>query len=325
MVVKRASQNSNESDGNGVYCTLDELIALKAKAEKLRYPLKHRSRSQLHGGKRSSLRGRGLDFDEVRAYQAGDEIRAIDWRVTARTGEAHTKVYKEEKEKPVFVLLDLRRSMFFGSKRYFKSVTACHLASLLAWASIKHGDRFGALIFSENRHEELKPKAGNKSALHFIQLASEFSQALLDQQTTQSNTTPENINSALKKLHQVIRPGSLVYLISDFHDLGQDSQQVLNLIARHNDIIAIHIQDQLEKQLPQARRLLFTNAEANENAIAEIHGQQESTRKQYQGLFEQKHQTLENILLDCAVTSLDINTHENVFEQLQIKSRNKRK
>lgn len=325
MVVKRENQDSHEFDGNGVYCTVEELIALKAKAERLRYPLKHRSRSQFHGGKRSTLRGRGLDFDEVRAYQAGDEIRSIDWRVTARTGEAHTKVYKEEKEKPVFVLLDLRRNMFFGSKRYFKSVTACHLASLLAWAAIKNGDRFGALVFSEERHEELKPKAGNKSALHFIQLASDFSQALLDQKTSQDNTTPENINSALTKLHQVIRPGSLVYLISDFHDLDQASQQALNLIARHNDIIAIHIQDQLEKQLPQASRLLFTNVKASETAIAEINGQQQSTRKHYQTLFEQKHQTLENILLDCAVSSLDINTEEDVFEQLQVKSRNKRR
>ena len=262
-------QTEKSHNNYGVTCSIDELISLKPQAEKLKFPLKRKSKSHLTGAKQSTLRGRGLDFDEVRAYQAGDEIRSIDWRVTAKTGTAHTKVYKEEKEKPVYVLLDLRSNMFFGSQHFFKSVSACHVASLLAWASLKNGDRFGALVFSENQHQEQKPKAGNKAALNFINIASHFSDQLLNKTqvnktkksqseitTNHSDTQTENLNSALKKLQQVVRPGSLIYLISDFHDFSDETKKSVSMMSRHNDLIAIHISDPLEQALPQAKRLL---------------------------------------------------------------------
>lgn len=306
----------------GVSCSIDELIGLKPQADKLKFPLKRKTRSHLMGAKQSTLRGRGIDFDEVRAYQAGDEIRTIDWRVTARTGMAHTKVYKEEKEKPVYVLLDLRRNMFFGSQLYFKSACACHVASLLAWASIKNGDRFGALIFSEYKHQEQKPKSGNKAALNFINHASHFSEQLLiatkPHETIGNNQADiQNLSSALRKLQQVLRPGSLVYLISDFHDFDEKAKQSLSLMSRHNDLIAIHISDPLEQQLPEAKRLLFTNSEAKENAITEIQGQQQKVRKRYQEHFSNKNKHIENELVLAGVPSLYISTDTEAYEQLQ--------
>jgi uncharacterized protein (DUF58 family) len=321
---KRAST----SFGNGVACSVDELISLKAQAEKLHFPLKHRSRSQLSGGKRSSLRGRGIDFDEVRAYQAGDEIRSIDWKVTARTGKAHTKVYKEEKEKPVFVLLDLRSHMFFGSRRYFKSVSACHIASLLAWSSIKNGDRFGGIIFSETKDEEIKPKSNNKAALSFIHSASKYSETLVQLVGSAANESNSKIQTntlanSLEKLHKIVRPGSLIYLISDFHDFNEDASQSLSLMSRHNDLIAVHIYDQLERELPQAKKLMFTNESASENAVSEIHATQNKVRKEYQTFFENKKQAIENLLLDSKVPSIYINTELEAFEQLQTQNQRK--
>ncbi len=304
----------------GVSASLTELIGLKAKAEKLAFPLRHRSRSQFYGAKRSALRGRGLDFDEVRAYQAGDEIRSIDWRVTARTGEAHTKIYKEEKEKPVFVLLDLRSPMFFGSRTYFKSVSACHVAALLAWASVKRGDRFGALIFSEQQEKDLKPRTGNKAALNFVQIASQYSEALLTHNGKKNITGAQaafTLNNALEKLYQIIRPGSLIYLISDFHDLNENSQQFLTLLSRHNDLIAIHVHDALEQQLPHAGRLLFTNTHASAEHISEIQANNKHIRQQYQQYFSDKSRAHIELLLNCRVHNIAINTEQEVFEQLQ--------
>lgn len=319
MLNKNFQKNNLSPQQNknfGVSCTIDELIALKPQAERLTFPLKRKTRSYLTGAKQSSLRGRGIDFDEVRAYQAGDEIRSIDWRVTARTGRAHTKVYKEEKEKPVYVLLDLRHTMFFGSKLYFKSVSACHVASLLAWAAIKHGDRFGALIFSNHSHYEQKPKSGSKAALRFIHNASEFSEHLL-QATTSTTSENENLVSALKKLQQVVRPGSLVYLISDFHDVNDEAKKSLSLMSRHNDLIAIHISDPLEQQLPEAKRLLFTNSEAKENAMAEVQGQQQKVRARYHEHFSNKNKHIENTLLLAGVPSIYISSQSEAYQQLQ--------
>ncbi len=304
-----------------VSCSVEELIALKHQAKLIRYPIRHKSKSHLYGSKTSSLRGRGIDFDEVRAYQPGDEIRSIDWRVTARTGQVHTKVYKEEKEKPVYVLLDLRMPMFFGSKYQFKSVSACHLGSLLAWASLKNGDRFGALIFSEHAHEEIKPKSGNQAALSFINQASLYSKNLLTKDNAphevEHQKEQESLASVLQKLQLLLRPGSLVYLISDFHDFDEDCTKALTLMSKHNDLIAMHIQDPLEKMLPQGKKLSFTSSLSDEDQSTEIHGQHKATREQYQSYFEQQDKDLEQMLLQAGVPSYYINTGEDVHTQLQ--------
>jgi uncharacterized protein (DUF58 family) len=318
ITSKQAARPLNENFG--VSCSIEELISLKLQAETLKFPLKRRSKSHLTGAKQSTLRGRGIDFDEVRAYQAGDEIRSIDWRVTARTGTTHTKIYKEEKEKPVYVLLDLRHNMFFGSQRYFKSVSACHVASLLAWASLKNGDRFGALVFSENQHQEQKPKSGNKAALNFINIAHRFSEQLLQssqEPQTEDNVNSETLSSALKKLQQVVRPGSLIYLISDFHDFDNEAKKSLSMLSRHNDLMAIHISDPLEQTLPQAKRLLFTNSEAKESAITEIQGQQKKVRSRYQEHFTSKNKHIENELLMVGVPSIYISSDSEAYTQLQ--------
>jgi uncharacterized protein (DUF58 family) len=304
-----------QNENFGVSCSIDELIALKTSAEKLKFPLKRKSRSHLTGAKQSTLRGRGLDFDEVRAYQAGDEIRSIDWRVTARTGAAHTKVYKEEKEKPVYVLLDLRSPMFFGSCKYFKSVSACQVAALLAWASLKNGDRFGSLVFSEQAHQEQKPKAGNKAALNFINTASLFSKRLLE--TNNKIDETETLNSALNKLRQVVRPGSLIYMVSDFHDFDEETKKSVAMLSRHNDLMAIHISDPLEQALPEATRLLFTNSEAKETAITEIHGEQKKVRLAYKNYFTNKKKKIDNALLAAGIASIYISTDDDVYQQLQ--------
>ena len=125
-------------------------------------------KARLSGNYLSAFKGRGMEFDEARPYQPGDDIRSIDWRVTARTGKTHTKLYREERERPVLLWVDYRRSMFFGTQNYFKSVLAAKTAALLAWSAAQHGDRLGGLIFSENIHQELRPQRGKAGTLHFI-------------------------------------------------------------------------------------------------------------------------------------------------------------
>ena len=164
-------------------------------------------RSKQSGAYVSRFKGRGMEFDEARLYQPGDDIRSIDWRVTARTGKTHTKVFREERERPVFISVDNRPSMHFATRGVFKSVQAAKIAALLAWTAQQKGDRIGGQIFSNTHCQEIKPQNGKHGVLRFFNAL-----------TKQSSTTAleMSLDHALARLVQHARPGSLVYVISDF-------------------------------------------------------------------------------------------------------------
>ncbi len=160
----------------GAYAELEDLIALRFPARQLRLARRNRALSVLAGPNKSNFRGRGIDFEEVRSYQPGDDIRSIDWRVTARTGSAHTKLFREERERPVLVAVDQRSSMFFGSSHCFKSVLAAQLASLLAWSALDGGDRVGGLVFNDAGHREIRPRRSRKTVLALLSQVAEYNQ-----------------------------------------------------------------------------------------------------------------------------------------------------
>ena len=149
--------------------SLGELIALKPAGEMIKLSTP-RIRAVAAGGHLSPFKGRGVEFDESRPYQEGDDLRTIDWRVTARTGKPHTKVFREERNRPVILWLDLRASMMFATRGAFKSVVAARSAALIAWSAIANGDQLGGLVFSESGHEELRPRLGHRAALRLLQL-----------------------------------------------------------------------------------------------------------------------------------------------------------
>lgn len=210
--------------------------------------------SMLSGAQQSPWRGRGMDFSEVRHYQAGDDIRAIDWRVTARTGKTHTKLFMEEKERPVFVCVDYSASMHFGSELLFKAVFAAHVAAAIAWGTVKAGDRIGGLIFNGQSAREIKPQGRQQGVLNFIQtLVKSFPAA--DDNATHANTSdgsPQTLNHQLQRLLQLAHPGSDVFLISDFSQMNEASVALLKGLKRHSAVIALHISDPFEHALPTA-------------------------------------------------------------------------
>jgi len=224
------------------------LIGLHHDAQSL--PLKSKKvGSRLSGNYLSAFKGRGMEFDESRPYQPGDDIRSLDWKVTARTGKTHTKVFREERERPVLLWVDFQSTMFFGTRQSFKSVLAAKAAAMLAWSTAQHGDRLGGLIFSEHNHEELRPQRGKAATLHFIKKLAEH-QAWDEFQNSQSST--ESTTLALNRLRRVARPGSLIFLISDFRHLDDQAQSQLSQMARHNDVVMLFIHDPLEAKLPPA-------------------------------------------------------------------------
>jgi len=190
-----------------------------------------------------------MEFDEVRPYQPGDDIRNIDWRVTARTGKAHTKLFREERERPIFISVDYRASMQFATRGVFKSVQAAKLAGLLAWVAQRHSDRIGGQIFTDHSCTELKPQNGKRAVLHFFN-------ALIQQQTEQ---TALDFEQVMRRLSQHVKPGSLVYIISDFRGLNKAAEHYLAKLARHCEVVMILVYDPLESQLPTKGRYRFTD------------------------------------------------------------------
>lgn len=228
---------------DGTSIELAELIALRRYAQMVRYrPEGYATRV---GNHRSRLRGRGMDFTEARNYQAGDEIRHMEWRVTARTGRPHVKVYHEERERPVVLLVDFNASMFFGTRVAFKSVTAAKLAAILAWTVARQGDRVGGLVCSAQAHNELLPRGRQAGVLPLLAALSYYSQARPAKQLTTST-----LNHALQRLRRVTKPGSIVVLISDFYALDDESERHLARLSSHNDVLAYHVCDTIELVSP---------------------------------------------------------------------------
>ncbi|MFZ1834409.1 MAG: DUF58 domain-containing protein, partial [Pseudomonadales bacterium] len=193
----------------GPYCDLPTLLRLRAAAASLRITPPSRALSRMSGPLRSNMRGRGIEFEEVRAYEAGDDIRNIDWRVTARTGSAHTKLFREERERPVYLLVDQRRTMFFGSRHTLKSVQAIHAAALLAWATLDGGDRIGGLVLGDHEHHEVRPQRSRHAVLALLRLCHEFNHRL-GIPREQSAAACLDLATALAGIRRVARPGSLV-------------------------------------------------------------------------------------------------------------------
>ena len=219
------------------------------------------------GGHTSRFRGRGMEYEESRLYQPGDDIRTIDWRVTARTGATHTKLFRDERERPVLIWLDYRSSMFFATAGSFKSVLAARSAALLAWIGQQNGDRVGGMIFNNHNHHEYRPRRGRQSLLAFLQAAADQQQwrsevgAEADEESHTSSST--TLETALRRLLRLARPGSLLFLVSDFRGLtGQRSdpaRQLLNRLADHSELFLHQIYDPLEEKLPERGRYPVTD------------------------------------------------------------------
>jgi uncharacterized protein (DUF58 family) len=236
----------------GVTVELKELIALQQYARAVRYRPDNRSAKSGHHVSRR--RGRGMDFAEVRHYQAGDEIRHMEWRITARLGKPHIKLYQEERERPVVMLTDFNPSMYFGTRIAFKSVVAARLSAMLAWTAVKQGDWVGGLVFSATQHHEYPPRAREEGVLALIKGLSDYSHA-----EPVPKSDPRSFATALKRLSRVARPGSILIIISDFYQMDSECEQWLARLRGHNDVLAYHVCDTLELTPPKPQQYAMTN------------------------------------------------------------------
>ncbi len=225
----------------GINSDIKELLALRHYATNIEFFNKMKVSSAQTGNRLSIARGRGMDFEEVRRYQPGDDIRLIHWPLTARLGKPYTKIYKEERERAVYLLVDQSRSMQFGTRVCFKSVLAAKISAIFGWAALNHHEQIGGVVFNDDSAEFIKPKRSRKSMLDLFNLITN------DQGLKQHNG---GLNNALKLVYKKLQSGSIVIVISDYFAMDEETQTYLRLIGRKSELINVLVYDPLEASLP---------------------------------------------------------------------------
>lgn len=294
----------------GVYIDLDHLARLRYEARGFSLLPRQPINSLLAGRHASRLRGRGLNFEELRRYQPGDDIRTIDWKVTARTGKTHTRVYTEERDRPTLLVVDQRLSMFFGSQRAMKSVVAAEVAALAAWAVVDKGDRVGAIVFNDAETQQIRPYRSRDRVLQILQAIVAQNQALRAEPG--KTAQPAMLNRALKETLRAATHDHLVCLVSDLNGANAETRQLMTRLSQHNDVIVAFIYDPLETALPQAGRLTLSDGEQQ----LAIDSNNAALRQRYQTQFQDRLAKGKNILLKQDVPLLEITTTEDVTAQL---------
>jgi len=303
----------NNSDiDNPAIADISTLVKLRFGTKDLKFFPHLMAKNPLMGNHQSRFRGRGMDFEEVRQYQPGDDIRTIDWRVTARTTITHTKLFSEERERPVLIVSDLRPNMFFGAQE-LKSVTACQVAAALAWAGLNANDRVGGLVFGPEHQTDIRARRSHHSVLQLIHTLRDVSEQLIHSQSLQIQNNHFSLAKILEDTRRVALPGSTLFLISDFHDLDKTCEQHLFELARHCDINLCHIHDALETQLPPPGSYQVTNGEKRFN----LNTRKADFRQQFEQQFKNRQAKIRSLCGQLRMGCLAFETADPVLPILQ--------
>lgn len=238
------------ADGHGIVAPFKALVRARPDRKATGFAPGGRVATHQFGTNRSVFRGRGMEFDESRVYQAGDDMRSIDWRVTARTGTMHTKLFHEERERPVLIYADLGAAMRFGTRVRFKSVLAAEIAAQLAWIGLDGGDRVGGFLKTPHGIKSHPMSRSTSQLLQFLKAISEATTCELPEE----DAAELPLGAMIDRIRHVCRPGTLVFLISDFADFDERAEKALRRLSMHAHVTNIFVYDQLDAMLPTGRQ-----------------------------------------------------------------------
>ncbi len=293
-----------------IFTSLSELLKMERYAHYFSYlARKQRVNSILAGKHTSKLRGRGLDFEEVRHYVKGDDIRNIDWKVTARTKETHTRVYTEEKEKPVLIVVDQSKSMFFGSEKRTKSVVAAELAAVCAFRVLKEGDRVGGIVFADKGIDYIAPKRSRKSILHFLDKVVTRNHELKESDPV---VFEEALETTLMRVKNVVTHDFTVIIVSDFIRYDQRVIKALRTMALHNDVILAKVYDPLEKKLPN-----ISFVAGNQSHQITVQSEKKKIDNAYKELYASNFKTFQVEMKKHKIPVFEIDTVLAVDQQIK--------
>jgi uncharacterized protein (DUF58 family) len=294
-----------------VYAEFDELVRLRAHASGFSFLPRQPVHSILAGRYASRLRGRGLNFEELRAYLPGDDTRNIDWKVTARSSEPYVRVYTEEKDRPVWLLIDQRVSMFFASRGRMKSVVAAEAAAVAAWRALAQGDRCGAIVFGDDDLAVITPRRSEETVsrvLHAVVRRNQALNASLDR-----SPTAGRLDEALERCAALAPHDCLVCVISDGYGVSDRTQRHVTTIGRHNDVLMAFIYDQMEAELPKSGALSFVDPAG----AFRFDSNRRRFREAFASDFTARLSNLEALSRKHAIPLLPLDTEHPVPDQLR--------
>ncbi|MFH2066218.1 MAG: DUF58 domain-containing protein [Pseudomonadota bacterium] len=273
--------------------------------KKIRYIQIYTSKAvndSLAGEYESVFKGRGMEFDEVREYRIGDEIRSIDWNVTARTGEPYVKRFVEERELTVIFLADLSASGHFGSRKHLKNEVAAELCALLSFSAIKNNDKVGLILFTDQVEMFIPPAKGTRHVLRLIRELLQF----------KPKGKQTDIGMAIDYLDRITHKKSVVFLVSDF--IAHGFEKKLRVAGRRHDLIAVSITDPHEMRLPDVGLIHLEDAETGERILVDTGSA--SVRKQYEAYGRERRQTLISLFRSMGIDQIEIFTDGNYIFDL---------
>lgn len=294
-----------------VYVSLAQLMALQFQARDLSFVARQPQGSILAGNHASRLRGRGLNFDELRRYQSGDDLRHLDWRASLRTGKPVVRTFTEERDRPALIVVDQRMSMFFGSVRSFKSAVAAELGALAAWMVFNAGDRVGGLVFNDQRIDSVAPLRSRKRVEALCSRIVQQNAAL-----TASNRDHEDDGQLDKVLQQCLAVAGhdhLICLVSDFAGAGPRTLQLMQQLSAHNDVIALQVYDPLALNVPSRGQLRVTQGQLQ----VELAVNQRQVRQPLGAFLGGRLKDVANLLRRSQVPLLMISTALPAADQLR--------
>lgn len=252
LAKKLFDKSQAKRDDAALYADMDDLMAMRRYAELISYHNHERAKGMEAGDIKSAFRGRGVEMEEIREYAFGDDVRDIDWRITARKDAPYTKVYEEERNREIWVWLDLSPIMMFGSKVELKAVSAAKLAALLAWVAMRNKDKFGCVIFNGVRSWRFEPKRDKGYVASICQKIAQIGQAALENQV---NDEAERLKS-IKLLQSSMRKGASLFVVSSLNLWAEQYQKEFAYLSRQAQLFMMNVYDVLEEKAPVAGQYL---------------------------------------------------------------------
>ena len=295
----------------GVYVSLDDLLALEYHGRKISFLPHQPVHSLLSGRFASRMRGRGLNFEEIRDYRPGDDVRSIDWKVTARLQKPHIRVFNEERDRQTLLVVDQRLSMFFGSRRAMKSVTAAEAAAISTWRVLGAGDRVGAIVFDDRGLTEFRPRRSRATVLQILSAIVASNRSLGVGRGL--SASPSMLNKALQQAQRRALHDAAVIIISDFDGADDETHKMVGAIARHNDVVALLVHDPLQSDLPASASMTVTDGEL------QIHLEvgRESVRKRISEASQERLKEVFAWTQELGVPVLPLSAAEDTAQQLR--------
>lgn len=305
-------KSSVKEESKGIYATLEDLVEQKQYTNFINYHNKKTSYSRTAGDIKSAFKGRGMEFAEIRAYEYGDEVRDIDWRVTARKTVPYTKIYHEEKNRDIYVFLDLSPSMVFGTKKELKSVSAAKIAALLGWVSFENKDKFGCFIFDGKESFFFKPQNSRANLLAILKKISDITKNITEEPKQAALSRSFEIN--LKKVQKNIKSKAAVFLISDFYNFDDKVKKSLVALSRKGSLFLIDVFDKVEEKSPMAGEYMINNG--SKNVVFDT--RDKGFKDGYAEYFVHKNQSIKEFCTKFSCKYMSVTNALPIFRQIKL-------